>query len=321
MNDHPHRRVLDRLLFGNYSLAELQSADMVRGVSPTLAGDFRISGSALSMMEHWSDEQFVRLRRELWEANRAGETILVTSDFVRGPRGSVPKFQRRADDLLKRLAEWSETSLGRPMHFFDRGPEKELELFSLLGVSSQDAVLFFFEYLEKRGFIQRYSTMSSLSIKVELDGYVYLDTLSADRTSRTRGFVAMWFAEDMAEAWSSGLKPAIEEAGYEAFRIDRHEHVNRIDDEILASIRNSRFLVADFTSEPDMPRGGVYFEAGFAQGLGLPVFWTARDTVKDQIHFDTRQYNHIFWADMGDLRLRLKHRIVSILGQGPLPIP
>ena len=48
-------------------------------------------------------------------------------------------------------------------------------------------------------------------------------------------------------------------------------------------------LSSDFTGN----RGGVYYEAGFAHGLGLPVIFMCRDG--DELHFDVRQYNCIFW--------------------------
>ena len=80
-------------------------------------------------------------------------------------------------------------------------------------------------------------------------------------------------------------------AGYDPLRIDRVEHVAKIDDEIVAQIRRSRFVLADFTGH----RGGVYFEAGFALGLNLPVIWTCRQDAVDQLHFrhPPIQYPHL----------------------------
>lgn len=54
-------------------------------------------------------------------------------------------------------------------------------------------------------------------------------------------------------------------------------------------------------------RGGVYFEAGFALGLGIPVIYLVDQSDLNEIHFDTRQYNHIVYEN--DLYERLKHRI------------
>ena len=95
----------------------------------------------------------------------------------------------------------------------------------------------------------------------------------------------------------------------------------------MAEIRRSRFVVADFScpitevsgkTEP-LARRGVYYEAGFAQGLGLPVIWTCRKDVLDLdlVHFDTRQYAHIAWETSGELRDKLSKRISATLGDGP----
>ena len=105
---------------------------------------------------------------------------------------------------------------------------------------------------------------------------------------------------------NNGIAPAITESGYLPMRIDKKDHINKVDDEIIAEIRQSRFVVADFTSEPDKPRGDVYFEAGFAMGLNIPVFWTCRHDLVDQLHFDTRQFNHIAWDTSADLSSRFE---------------
>ena len=70
------------------------------------------------------------------------------------------------------------------------------------------------------------------------------------------------------------------------------------------------FLVADFTHGEGGARGGVYFEAGFAYGLGIPVIYTCRADMVDKLHFDTRQYAHILWERSEDLRDALRNRIV-----------
>ena len=127
----------------------------------------------------------------------------------------------------------------------------------------------------------------------------------------------MWFDDSMTDALDNGFELAIMDAGYKPFRIDRKEHINKIDDEIIAEIRRSRFLVADFTHGKDGARGGVYYEAGFARGLGLPVIFACREDVLDTLHFDTNHYNHIVWTDPVDLRGKLKNRILAVIGQGP----
>ena len=127
----------------------------------------------------------------------------------------------------------------------------------------------------------------------------------------------MWFDGSMSEAYDKGFRPAIEDTGYRAVRIDREDYNHKIDDEIIAAIRRSRFLVADFTEGQSGTRGGVYYEAGFAHGLNLPVIFTCRKDAIEKVHFDTRQYNHIVWETPEELRDKLAKRIAATIGDGP----
>jgi hypothetical protein len=119
-------------------------------------------------------------------------------------------------------------------------------------------------------------------------------------------FVAMSFDKSLDAAFEIGILAAVEhDCGFKVIRIDRVHHNDVITDRIISSIRSAQFIVADFT----LQRAGVYYEAGFALGLGRPVVWTCRDDDKDKLHFDTRQYNHILWTTPEELRVRLTDRI------------
>jgi len=123
----------------------------------------------------------------------------------------------------------------------------------------------------------------------------------------------MWFDPNLNEVYESGFQAGILKAGYNPLRIDRVEHVNRIDDEIIKQINASLFVVADFTGH----RGGVYFEAGYALGKEIPVFWTCRKSDLGELHFDIRQFNCIDWQASDDLAARLASRIEAVVGPGP----
>lgn len=126
-------------------------------------------------------------------------------------------------------------------------------------------------------------------------------------------FVGMSFHPSLNPVYDEGIRPAIIECGFDPVRIDLVHHNEKICDLILAEIRASRFMVADFT----LQRAGVYFEAGFAMGLGRPVIWMCREDDFANTHFDTRQYNHIVWADPPDVRQKLSDRVrATILGPG-----
>ena len=118
----------------------------------------------------------------------------------------------------------------------------------------------------------------------------------------------MWFDERMVPIYEQGIAPGIIASGMTPLMINRKEHVERIDDQIMLEIRKSRFVVADFTGH----RSGVYFEAGFAIGLGIPVVWTCRKDELNTLHFDIRQYNMIDWQTPDELRLRLAARLEAL---------
>lgn len=151
-----------------------------------------------------------------------------------------------------------------------------------------------------------------------VEGYARLAELRNALRESSQGFVAMWFEPSMQPVWREAIEPAIREAGYEPQRIDLKHHTNKICDEIIAEIRRSRFIVADFTHGEEGARGSVYYEAGFAHGLNIPVIFTCRKDMFDNIHFDTRQYLHIVWEQPGDLRKQLAARISAVIGDGPL---
>lgn len=175
-------------------------------------------------------------------------------------------------------------------------------------------LMVFIENLDQARWIVKAGTTAHCRITVE--GWRRVEQLSQLAGSGSQCFVAMSFAPEMMPVYTGSIGPAITLAGYSEFRVDMSEHNGKIDDEIIAQIRRSRFIVADFTGH----RAGVYFEAGFAKGLGLPVIWTCRKDDIDKLHFDIRQYNCLPWMseDLRDFQKRLQYRIESILGRGPL---
>ena len=189
--------------------------------------------------------------------------------------------------------------------------------------TDQADIAYFLGYLEKMGWLERDPFGPEIgqytSWRVSVEGHTRVDELQLEekRSDSSQAFVAMWFDDSMNKSYEDGIEPAIQEAGYTPLRIDRKEHINKIDDEIIAELRRSRFLVADFTQGEDGARGGVYYEAGFARGLGIPVISTCRLDSMEDVHFDTNHYSHIVWETPEDLRDKLKNRILAVIGEGP----
>ena len=174
---------------------------------------------------------------------------------------------------------------------------------------------YYLDHLEKQGHIEGgYSIHTGWYGFITVDGWRAIESYKVPNAESEKVFVAMWFNDETDDAYNNGIQPAIEtDCGYKPMRIDRKEYLGKVDDEIIAEIRESRFIVADFTGQ----RHGVYFEAGFAQGLGLKVIWTCHKNDVDNLHFDTRQENHITWETPEALRDKLKNRIRAAIGLGP----
>jgi nucleoside 2-deoxyribosyltransferase len=216
---------------------------------------------------------------------------------------SVPA---KLNGLLKLLVD-SPLSPGTPLTF---SPSSDYPL--IFAADGQEAN-YLLGQLTARGFVS--SIAGTGKFLVTADGYERMEELDAASTKSIRNaFVAMWFDNARESIYNQAIEPAIREAGYQPIRIDKTEHVKRIDDEIIAQIRQSRFMVADFTGQ----RAGVYYEAGFMHGLGRNVFWLIEKSELDKLHFDLRQYNFIDYESSMDAKSRLYYRILAVEGKGPI---
>lgn len=186
--------------------------------------------------------------------------------------------------------------------------------------------------LKKSGYISSDDTAecgTRFKVWVEMAGLKHYDENLRQRKRLNQCFVAMWFNEEvdienhrpnMTEIYANAIKPAIEnENRFNSVRIDCVEYCNDINDEMIAQIRKSKFMVVDLTGY----RGGVYYEAGFAEGLGLPVIYTCHkkwlegDFEKniEKVHFDVNHKNIIVWEEdkLEEFKNKLINRIEAVI--------
>jgi len=182
---------------------------------------------------------------------------------------------------------------------------------SLAWADSEEEFMYYVSELYARGYLRSFEQSMPPVVVISSEGWEYLDKHKTCLEERTQVFVAMSFSRDLNRVWEEAIKPAITKAGYKAYRIDYEPHNKRIDAKIMSEIKNSRFVVADFTEN----KHGVYFEAGYALGLHTPVIWCVRKTDLADLHFDTRQYGHIAWETEAELREKLYDYICAIIGK------
>ena len=205
----------------------------------------------------------------------------------------------KVHNVIRFLAERS--SIGSPVRL---DLEMDYTRFYCKGVTELRHIR---DYLDKTGIIKISSQQSDPILTI--DGWQKYESLREINQHSKRVFVAMSFNGDLDAVFKS-IEEACEASGeFKAYRVDMEEHNEKICDKIIAEIKSSRFVIADFTGQ----RHNVYYEAGFAKGMGLEVIWCCKEDEKDNLKFDIRQYNHILWKNCEDLKERLINRIQARL--------
>ena len=268
------------------------------GVTDAAWDGLRRRGVTPALVSSWIRQQFdqglapVRIRAQ---------------DVDRLTALQFPSFKERVESYLLAAAERL-PSLGATFLPFDP------PLIATACCSSSKELEVIVDYLKQKGLLKSAGhALTAGPHHLTPEGHIYADDLRTQRAASSQGFIAMWFDKAMEDARRSGFEPGIRNAGYKPHRVDDAQHIDKIDDRIIAEIRRSKFVVADLTAH----RNNVYFEAGFAAGLGKPVFYTCRGDHAEAIHFDIRQFNYIKWDTPAELAERLQERIEAVLGAGP----
>lgn len=135
---------------------------------------------------------------------------------------------------------------------------------------------------------------------------------------RERCFVIMPISDP--EGYESGhfncvyediFKPAIEEAGYEAFRVDENKSTNLIQVSIIEEILNAPMAICDLSTR----NPNVLFELGIRQAFDLPVVLVQEEGTKrifDISNIKTIDYrNKLIYREVIEDRAKITEGIIS----------
>ena len=292
-----------------FKMEELRDKGSYR-ISCIRCGRFEITRAAMEIFrtQNFTMRQYAiassLMRQEEWRSLdiKDREWLFSTRDIT------VPE---KTDKLLSLIAEHA-TRVGEKFNMDCARQALQARCWALDGI-------------ELRGLLDLLSEMKKVKTEAYIDGtlkvwiltqgWERLQQLTQPGSNSAQGLVTMCFANEVRPVYDNAIAPAIQYAGYEAMRVEREGHADKIDDEIIRQIRRSRFVVADGTGH----RGSVYYEAGFAQGLGQKIFWTCRQDYAEGLHFDVRQYNCLLWTEdkLDEFKAALARRIEASLGRGP----
>jgi hypothetical protein len=240
---------------------------------------------------------------------------LITVDEVNSllSESFIPKTPKEKVDnflvLLNKIFPWLE------------GEITKRSLFNLAFFPNEKEFDIYFKHLVNSGYISSVDSFKNViisgilvreavfSIDITFKGIEYLASLEEHGRNSKNCFIAMSFSEDpQIVSIKETIKSAIIQTGYNPVIINekRIKSDQTINDAIIAEIKRAKFVVADFTEQ----KSGVYFEAGFALGLGLPVIYCCEEEdFKNNSHFDVNHYPHILYKTTEQLRKGLIDKI------------
>lgn len=123
-------------------------------------------------------------------------------------------------------------------------------------------------------------------------------------------FAAMPFAREYEDTFFVAMAPSADSIGAVCRRVDQEEYVGDVVQQIEAMIRSSTAIVADLSEA----KPNVFYEAGFAQGIGKPTIAICSTPVKE-LPFDVSHWNIIEYG-RGQTHLlkgKLSRRLKSIV--------
>ncbi|MXX97778.1 MAG: hypothetical protein F4065_11230 [Rhodothermaceae bacterium] len=303
--------------------------------SPRAGGRYIISRSWYQMAEGLSNEQRILVTSWLVSQRSVGNAEPRISDTLAIDSIRRPSVYQRAEYLLRyinsqlsNISDHFEPPSGRP-NINHSSWKRYAETLAWSGSTMLEDVHYLLDFLASQDWIGPSPSIRA-SVKtyciLTVRGHALLAELENPIVDSTQAFVAMWFDKSLDNAYYNGIVPGIEECGYSAVRIDQTEPLDKLDDRIIAEIRRSKFLVVDLTEGEVVKedgaikggtRGSVYYEAGFAHGLEIPVIFTCCKNSPGKVHFDIQQYSCIYWNTTEELQKRLAQRIRANFGDGP----
>jgi hypothetical protein len=102
------------------------------------------------------------------------------------------------------------------------------------------------------------------------------------------------------------IKEAAKKCGIYAERIDEPQSNERLTDRILESISRAGYIIVDLTQS----RPNVFFEAGYAHGLGKIPIYIAKHGSK--LEFDLKDYPVLFFKNLRELKDSIEKRLKGL---------
>ena len=260
-------------------------------------GTYLITGSAIDVLPHWD------LDRQLWGAiayqvrrmTGRSEPPRLDTNVLRALReaAALP----HPDQILDDFVLWLGSNSRWPGYTIDLQYQPH---HTLLGATAAEPFNYMLRCIARSPLFagDHEAAVSApgtvLDCALTPDGWQHFRKLSTSKASRRDGFMAMKYGDEQVDAVvQQHFAPEVERAGFALRRLDQGQPAGLIDDQLRVRIRQAKFLVCDLTHG----NRGAYWEAGFAEGLGIPVIYSCRrDVFEDSKHEHHPHFDAAHWV-------------------------
>ncbi len=239
----------------------------------------------IAVLSHW-----IRTRHEAISRHEfSNEKIVLTQQIIENVLKNLPQTPtEQANNIIRWLGE----NIEAPGEYLHLIPAKHQ---SIMGAITPNGFMLVIQHLIDSGVIQGSLTLDpSAEVTLSFEGWQYYEELKRGAIESRKAFMAMQYGDTQLDAiFENTFKPAVNETGFDLFKLADRPKAGLIDDRLRVEIQTSRFLIADLTHE----NAGAYWEAGYAEGLGKPVIYTCEKIKfeEQKTHFDTNHHLTVPW--------------------------
>jgi hypothetical protein len=250
------------------------------------------------------------LTKQLFEEDNEGvKWFLLTGDFFEKRLNKIiyPKTPKsKLDNLFRSLYQLQKID-GEVVQIFEDVAKPEFYYKHFF--RTPEECFYYFKELDYQKLIRcvfHDNTNKPFKYRIAFKGLNYYLELTEKGDFSNKCFVAMSFDAELKET-REAIRKAILQNNFDPIIIDEQliDSSQTINDAIIAAIKSSKFCIADFSQQKD----GVYFESGFAVGLGKPVIYSCHKEWFNKTHFDTNHFPHIIYESDAELTEMLDNKI------------
>lgn len=270
-------------------------------------GNYVVSVESLTK-NNLDEKENARLLLSHWiRTHQKKETISLSEDIIKNIilNEKLPTQLEQVENLLLYIGD-NFTKPSEPI----KGTL--IEVAAIIGSIDEYNVKYHMNFLERKGLISVtyedknlliIGSLDRFSLSLLHEGWVkYYELQRSNKDSRL-AFMAMKFGDDvLTEIYNEVMKEAVKKTGFDLRDLGENKEAGLIDNKLRVEIRRSKFLIADLSHD----NNGAYWEAGFAEGLGMKVIYVCQKKKfdKKETHFDTNHQTTIFWTETPEGRAK-----------------